>query len=261
MDVVPCDARLEPLFWKHVYEDVPHYYFFILDTTHDRASTEILLALNEQDEIEGMMLIYKKRIVQLRGHHEAAEALLAQLDVKEVEIQGLKMHESLIRRKFKKVELAFEITLMILKKGEETPKVTHDVEQLSTEDAEDIAALMHHGDPAWWGDITGERIAAKMHERLWLGIKVDDVLVSVGGASIDEWGSNIGTVVTRESYRAKGYATSIVSSLVENILQETDLVLIHVKTDNTPAVKAYHRVGFNPYKRYVVARAKNFCSE
>lgn len=255
MNIAPLDSRLEPMFWEHVYQDIPHHFFFILDMKRDRGSTEILLALDEKDHIEGMMMTYKDKIVQLRGTTEAAKALLTQLTIRKVEIEGLEEHRTLILEKFEKVEKILEITLMTLKKGEEIPKPRHEVKRLSAGDAEDIAALMREGDPSWWREVAAEKIADEMDEHLWLGIRVGGQLVSLGAATIDEWGGNISAVVTRENYRNKGYATSVVSALVGEIVQKSAVALIHVETVNTPAVRAYTAVGFNPYKKYIVARA------
>ena len=256
MKLLPLDSDLEPLFWKYVYHDVPHYYFFILDMKHDRPSTSITLALNQQNRIEGMMMTYRQRIVQLRGSVEAAKALLSKLDIEKVEIQGLEAHRPLILDRFKKVRTTFELILMTLRKGEEALRIRHPVVKLSVADAEEIAALMRAGDPEWWGETKARQIAERMKERLWLGIKVDGQLVSIGGATIDDWGSNIGTVVTHEDHRNRGYATSVVSSLVKQILQKSDLALIHVESNNPPAIRVYTKVGFKPYRRYFVARAE-----
>lgn len=254
MNVLPLDPRLEPLFWKHVYQDIPHHYFFILDMKRDRASTKILLALDQESRIAGMMMIYRQNIVQLRGSVEAARTLLAKLDVEKVEIQGLEEHRTLILEKFKKTKTTHDLILMTLRKEEETPQIKHPIIKLSTADAQDIAALMRQGDPEWWGETTARQIAERMKERLWLGIKVDGQLVSIGGATLDDWGSNIATVVTQEKHRGKGYATSIVSALVEQILQKSNLALIHVERNNPPAIRVYTKVGFKPYKKYFVAR-------
>lgn len=256
MKLLSLDSDSEPLFWKHVYQDVPHHYFFILDMKHDSSSTDITLALSQRNRIEGMMMIYKQSIVQLRGSVEAAKALLAKQDIEKVEIQGLETHRPLILAKFKKAKKTLELILMTLRRGAETLRIKHPVVKLSTANAEDIAALMRHGDPEWWGETTSRQIAERMNKRLWLGIKVDGQLVSIGGATLDDWGSNIGTVVTHENHRNKGYATSIVSSLVEQILQKSNLALIHVESDNPPAIRAYTKVGFKPYRRYFVVRAE-----
>ena len=256
MKVLPLDSHIEQVFWKHVYQDIPHHYFFILDMKYDSASTKILLALNERNLIEGMMMVYEDRMVQLRGSVEAARALLAELSVSQAEIQGLKEHRALILERFKKIKRTMELVLMTLRRGEEALHTKHPVERLSVADADGIAALMRHGDPDWWREVTAKKIVDRMRGCLWLGIKANNQLVSIGGAKIDDWGSNISTVVTHELHRNRGYTTSIVSALVDQILRKSSLVLIHAETDNAPAVRAYTKIGFKPYRRYFVARAE-----
>jgi predicted GNAT family acetyltransferase len=46
-----------------------------------------------------------------------------------------------------------------------------------------------------------------------------------------------------------------VSALVEEILKRSPIALIHVIADNTPAVRAYSKVGFKPYKKYLSIRS------
>ena len=214
------------------------------------------MALSKQDHVEGMMLVYRKSIVQLRGSIEAAKTLLDILDFKRVEIQGAMEHKDLILDRYSNVKKTFELFLMTLTKGEEKFWVGHPIVELSVADAQDIAALMRRTNPEWWGETTPERIAERMNERLWLGMKIDGKLVSIGGATIDCWGSNIGTVATDESCRNRGFATSIVSALVEKILQKSNIALIHVESDNQPAMRVYTKVGFKHYKRYFMARAE-----
>lgn len=256
MKVASLDSSLEPMFWEHINQDIPDYYFFILDVKRYRASTNVWLALNKENRIEGMMLIYRRSIVQLRGSVEAARALLSEFDIEKAEITGSEEHRALILDKFKRVKKISELILMTLRKGKETLHTKHRTVRLSVADADGIAALMRHADPDWWGGVTAERIAEGMKDHLWLGIKVDGNLVSVGGATLDDWGSNVGTVVTHERHRNKGYATSIVSALVNQIFQKSSLALIHVESDNHPAIRAYTKVGFKPYKKYFFARVE-----
>jgi len=89
----------------------------------------------------------------------------------------------------------------------------------------------------------------------WLGIRKDGRLVSVGNVRFVDFASNIGVVATDEDYRGRGYATSIVSALVEEILKRSPTALIHVIADNAPAVQAYSKVGFKPYKTYLSIRS------
>jgi len=60
--------------------------------------------------------------------------------------------------------------------------------------------------------------------------------------------------IARIRHRNKDYTTSIVSALLEQILQKTNLAIIHMESNNSPAIKAYIKVGFKPYKKYFVAR-------
>jgi RimJ/RimL family protein N-acetyltransferase len=253
MKIVSLDSSLEPLFWNYVNQDIPHHYFFILDCKYSRDSAKILLAL-KQNRIHGMMLIYKQSVVQIRGTSEAAGALLKHVDLEEVEIQSLKEHESIVLEKYKP-SIRHELVLMTLPKGEETLHIRHSITRLDIAEAEEITDIMRQVDPEWWGEITTHHIAEGMNERLWLGIKVNGKLVSIGNTCLTDWGSNIGVIATHEAYRNRGYATSIVSALVKEILQKSNLALIHVLSGNLPAIRAYEKVGFRPYKSYFLARA------
>lgn len=253
MKVVSLDSSLEPIFWDYVNKDIPHYCFFILDWTYSKALTEILLAL-KQDQIQGMTLIYRQNIVQIRGTLEAAKALLEHLDLEKVEIQSPKEYESIILKKYAP-SICHELVLMTLQKGEGAFHIRHPITKLGVAEAEEIANIMRQADPEWWGEITGQRIAEGMREVLWLGTKVNEKLASIGSTRLRDLGSNIGVIATHEAYRNRGYATSIVSSLVKEILQKSNLALIHVIHDNLPAIKVYEKVGFRPYRRYFMARA------
>jgi len=78
MEIVFLELALEPLFWEHINQDIPHYYFFALDWKYDKDATKILLAL-EGSQIVGMMLIFRQHIVQLRGSCKPIKALLEKI--------------------------------------------------------------------------------------------------------------------------------------------------------------------------------------
>jgi len=74
MEIVSLNPAFESIFWKHVNQDIPHYFFFGFDWKNNKDETDILLALTGR-RIDGMMLVYKKRIVQFRGNREATRVL------------------------------------------------------------------------------------------------------------------------------------------------------------------------------------------
>ncbi len=117
MEIVSLELALEPLFWEHINQDIPHYYFFALDWKYNKDATKILLAL-EGSQIFGMMLIYRQSIVQLRGSYNAVKALLEKLDLKKVELLALEQYKQDILKKYKPT-VSYEIILMTLHEGEE----------------------------------------------------------------------------------------------------------------------------------------------
>jgi ribosomal protein S18 acetylase RimI-like enzyme len=248
MEVISLNQPLESRFWKHVNRDIPHYFFFALDWKHSRKETKILLALKKK-RIDGMMLIFNDRFVQLRGSIESVNALLKKLDLEKVELQALWPHRHKIIEKYKSA-WSHELMLMTLKKGEERLYMTHPIVTLEESDAEQIAEMITRVNPESWGDITTDAIVEGMSNTIWIGIKMQDELVSIGRMRLAENVGHIPTVATHEAYRNKGYATSIVSHLVKMIFKETPLAILYVLSDNPSAIRVYKKVGFKPYRKY-----------
>lgn len=240
MEIVSLEPAVETIFWEHINRDIPHYYFFAFDWKYNRNMTKILLAL-EENRIDGMMLVYRQSIVQLRGSCESVKAFL-----EKVELQALERHKQYILEKYKPT-VSHKMILMTLNKKEERPWIRHPVLKLSVFDAEEIAVLMRHGDPEFWGTWTSQQIIDGMSSGVnWLGIKVNGELVSIGNTRLTDWAGIIGVVATHEAHRNKGYATSIVSELVKQILEKLSIAMIYVLSDNPSAIRAYKKLDSNP---------------
>jgi predicted GNAT family acetyltransferase len=255
MKIVSLEKAFEPIFWRHVNQDIPHYFFFALDWKYNRDATKVLLAL-EGNQIDGMMLIYRESVVQLRGSMKAVKALLERLDSERIELQALERHKQCILEKYKPT-ICHDMMLMTLRKGEEKPQVIHPTAKLDVSDAEHIATIMRDADPEFWGNQTGQQVVEQIKQGVaWLGVKINGELVSIGSTRLTEWAGLIGVVATRKAYRNRGYATSIVSELVEQILEKLPIALIFVLTDNPPAIRVYKKVGFKPYRTYFFMRGE-----
>lgn len=253
MQVIALYNRWEKTFWDHVNENPLNYYHFIFDWKLRRDQTKILMAM-EDDRIEGLMLIYRDCIVQLRGNREAVKMLLGLLTLEKVEVQAPLECEDLILAKYVRPMVKEEMILMSLTKGNENIQVTTPSTRLSSDDAEEVLELMRKADPSWWGEMQLDNLRMTMREAFWLGIKQDKTVVSVGMTRLVSFASNIGVAATREEYRNRGYATSIVSELVREILTISPTAIIHVIKGNAPAIHAYSKVGFKPYKTYLSIR-------
>ena len=75
----------------------------------------------------------------------------------------------------------------------------------------------------------------------------DEVICYIGAESVlDE--CNIGNIVTAKAHRGHGYATDVMSNLL-NILRENGIkkVFLEVENDNVPAIALYRKLGFGQY--------------
>jgi ribosomal protein S18 acetylase RimI-like enzyme len=247
--IVSVADGYEELLWNYVNRDPTDYYFFIVDWKQRREQTKIFLAV-EGEEVLGSLLVFADYIVQFRGSREAVRKLLTYANFEKVELQAPLDCEDIVCGKFKP-RIRQEMVLMRLDRGGESVRITERPVRLGVEDAEAIADLMRRCDPEWWGEAKAENIRRSLESGLFLGIKKDGRLVSAGSTRFVDFASNINMVATDERYRSRGYATSIVSALVEEILKRCPIALIHVIADNVPAVRAYSKVGFKPYKTYL----------
>lgn len=253
MKVVSVADGYEQIFWDYVNRDPLDYYFFILDWKQRREQTKILLAMDEKESVHGALLLYADYVVQFRGSREAVEKLIAYADFEKVELQAPPDCEDIILQKYKP-RVKQDLMLMRLNRGEERIQITEDPVRLGVEDAEAVADLMRRCDPEWWGEVKEENLKKSLETAFALGIKKEGRLASAGATRFADFVININMVATDEQYRNRGYATSIVSALVQEILKRSSTAIIHVIADNTPAVRAYSKVGFKPYKAYLSIR-------
>jgi ribosomal protein S18 acetylase RimI-like enzyme len=253
VEVVSVADGYEQMFWNYVNRDPMDYYFFILDWTQRREQTKIFLAV-EGEDVVGSLLVYADSVVQFRGSREAVQKLLEYADLEKVEGQAPPDCEDIVCQKFKP-RIKQDMAMMRLNRGEESIRITEKSVRLGVEDAEAIVDLMRRCDPEWWGEAKAENLRKSLETVFAVGIWKDGWLVSAGYTRFVDFASNISMVATDERYRSRGYATSIVSALVEEILKRCPIVLIHVIADNAPAVRAYSKVGFKPYKTYLSIRS------
>ncbi len=254
MEIVDLDKELEARLLEHVHGNPLEYYFYILDWEYNREDSKFLIA-REGEDIRGIMLIYKTHVAQFRGNREAVEALFPHLELRKTDIIVPLGMEDIPLRTYELTE-QHELVLMHLCKGKEKLTKTRETEEPTVEDAEAMARLMRETLPEFWGEETGEKIRESMEKTFWLVAKDGDKVVSVGNTFFADFGSNIGVVTTHEAHRNKGYATSIVSSLVEEIFKRNDKALIHVFADNHSAMHTYRKVGFSPFNSYVLIKGQ-----
>jgi predicted GNAT family acetyltransferase len=252
--IVTLNEEWEKAFLAHVYQDPLDFHFFIYDWKFKRAQTQIFMALDEADVVAGLMVVYKGSIVQVRGTREAVRLLLEGLDVEGVTLQAPLDCEDVVVEKFPVVEQKASVVFLNHRKGEEKIEVTSEAERLSLEDAGEIAALMRDAYPEFWSEITVEDVAESFEDALWMGIRSEGKLVAFGKAVPTCPVSHVAWIATLEGYRNRGYATSVLSTLLKKLLVSSSTAVIYVLSDNPVAMQLYLKVGFKLCKRYFYVR-------
>lgn len=252
IQIVELDDDTESMFWQHVEKDPLEYYFFIMDWKYEREHTRILIALDD-GRVKGMMVIFKDSIVQVRGDRDAVEVLLDNVHLPDVEMMAPMESKDMVLKRFDP-GIKNEMLLMCVNRGGENILKPHEPCELGPEDAEQIARIMREAYPDWWGQRTTESIRKAMKKKLWMGYKVGEEVVALGNAFLEETASIIGVVATDENHRNRGYATTVISGLLEKIFEKHELAIIHVLNDNYPAIHTYEKVGFRPYKNYLLIK-------
>jgi ribosomal protein S18 acetylase RimI-like enzyme len=111
--------------------------------------------------------------------------------------------------------------------------------KLSMKDAEQLKELYRlSGTPAWTPNA--------MTLGPFYGIVEDDGrITSVAGIHyVTPYGTEIGNIATHPDHRRKGYAAACVKAVVEDVLENSELAVLHYFAENTPAQILYERMGF-----------------
>jgi ribosomal protein S18 acetylase RimI-like enzyme len=251
MQLITLTADNEKQLFRFLEADYCDYYFFIYDYLLQKAKTKIFFAQNN-DAVQGLMVQYDGHIAQLRGDEAIVRFMLNNLAPQFTDVQVPQKCEKLLFEKYPEAKLKANVTLMRLNKGQEHLAITTQPQKLNIQDAAEIAELMHVCYPKMWSDIPKEAIETifAYKEAAFLGIKEGDKLAAFGYAMLTPKVSHVTWIGTNPEYERRGYATSIVSSLIQESLQMADTAIIYVMNDNATANGVYSHVGFRPYKEY-----------
>ena len=112
-------------------------------------------------------------------------------------------------------------------------------EKLSIDDAEKLKELYRlSGTPAWTPNA--------MNLGPFHGIREQNGTISAvaGVHYMTPFGTEIGNIATHPNHLRKGYAAACIKAVVEDVLKESSLVVLHYFADNTPAQRLYEKMGF-----------------
>lgn len=258
MEIVKIDQSNEALFYRYVRGRDLEFFFYLMDYKQYPENTQLFMAIDEDQSIQGLFIIWSHSTIQLRGSEQAASEFLRYLDKNGIAIEcitGTVEHQKILEPKFSDFTHQFRMYRMTLSKGEEQLKESHSYSLLGPEYAEQIAAFLRRVDPIYWGDEQADDVLID-ENRPFLAIMEKDNIISIAGLWVDEDMGIINIIGTDPDYRNQGFATSMVSSGVKYLFARTSQILIHVRVENKPAVSIYKKIGYKPEFEYIVYKKK-----
>ena len=111
--------------------------------------------------------------------------------------------------------------------------------RLTMDHAEKLKELYRlSGTPAWTPNA--------MNLGPFYGIIGEDGMISAvaGVHYMTAYGTEIGNVATHPDHKRKGYAAACIKSVVDDVLETSELVVLHYFSDNMPAQMLYEKMGF-----------------
>ena len=124
---------------------------------------------------------------------------------------------------------------------------TSAVVPLTTEHLVEMQALYQKSYPGNWFD------ARMLETGQYVGIREEGELVSVAGIHVYSPIYKIaalGNITTLPELRGQGLGKAVTAGLCKRLLQTVDAIGLNVRSDNTPAIKAYEAIGFTKVATY-----------
>jgi predicted GNAT family acetyltransferase len=119
------------------------------------------------------------------------------------------------------------------------PVVEHSFEELNISHVDEMLALVELTKPGPFLKRTPELGS-------YLGIREAGQLVAMAGERLKPHGyTEISAVCTHPDYRGRGYASSLVSILIQRITGRNEIPFLHVRRENVDAMRVYEKLGFN----------------
>src|SRR5690349_17264048 len=132
-----------------------------------------------------------------------------------------------------------------------SPPVEHSFEELNTSHVNEMLNLVELTKPGPFGKRTPELGS-------YLGIHEDGKLVAMAGERLKPYGyTEISAVCTHPDYRGRGYASSLVSILIQRITKRNEIPFLHVRAENVDAVRVYEKLGFQIRRKMNIVVVKN----
>jgi predicted GNAT family acetyltransferase len=135
--------------------------------------------------------------------------------------------------------------------AQKAPPVEHSFEELNISQVDEMLTLVELTKPGPFSKRTPEL-------GLYLGIREAGQFVAMAGERLKPHGyTEISAVCTHPDHRGRGYASSLVSILIQRITRRNEVPFLHVRTENVDAIRVYEKLGFKTRRIINIAIVKN----
>lgn len=276
MHVVPLGPAIEGSFLKFLNQDVISNFFGLLDLKFQRDKTKFWIAL-EGDEILGYLLEFDGKALTIRGDVRCTAELLKKTTLMEpfvsIEPKHLPIFEKFYgpTKPLRIPDRGKVSTLLNMEVDRKRfrPIIRHDPRKLTVDEFEAVGRLsMKFYEENVRGILpsTPKRtVEALKRGRLAYGIYEGGKLVSFacGGSNpVAENLSSVGPVYTSPEFRGRGYATSICSALVDELLGKSEKITLNVSKNDLAALRVYEKIGFaKTWHEFLAFWGRRICEE
>ena len=109
----------EDIFYDYIRNNFAEYFFFHVDYAQYPENTKIVMALDGEEKVQAMILIWRDRRIQLRGSVRGLEFLLTGKNYNPKSVTGFNNHRELISKFFPAYRKEIALYRMGMKNGEQ----------------------------------------------------------------------------------------------------------------------------------------------
>ncbi len=227
-------------------QDIPLNGLPLYDLTLAWDLTEWLVA-SEENVIQGCLTIYKGgrglRSFFTRGNQDAVHQLITQLPYTSLFAIIPKNHVPIVEKHYQFLTRG-QFLLMKVEPEQYNPPDILPTERLSTDNLDEVDRFYQVTPAGAWNP-------RQLDLGPFHGIRQNNVLVSICG-TIGVYKASpgvavIGNLATLPSYRQRGFGTSVLCEVINDLFQHYHYVTLLVESDNINAIRIYERLGFIHY--------------
>jgi ribosomal protein S18 acetylase RimI-like enzyme len=257
MHVESLTPTIEGSFIKFLQRDVVANFYGLLDLKRHRDKAKFWVAL-EGDEILGYLLEFNEKALTIRGDVRCTAELLKRATLTEPSISIKPDHLPIVKQFYESVRPLLltdhkisALLSMEVDRSRFKPVIKYRPRKLTVDEYDAVGKLsvkfheeLGHGiyPPS------PERMVETLKKgRLVYGIFEGSELVSYacGGPNpVAEDLTHVAPVYTSPKFRGRGYATSICSALVDELLNKSEKARLGVSQNNPAALRVYKKIGF-----------------